>query len=93
LKTIARVETERASIYLQQLCKHFAHKRPVVFTPTRGEIKFDAGTCRLEATEGVLVLEADGADQEKVDHLQMVIEKHLSRFAFREPPNMNWQPA
>ena len=31
--SVARVETERASIYLQQLCKHFAHKLPVSFTP------------------------------------------------------------
>jgi hypothetical protein len=53
--SIARVETERASIYLQQLCKHFAHKIPVTFTPEQGQITFSAGICRLEASDGILV--------------------------------------
>ena len=50
---IARVETERASIYLQQLCKHFTHKLPVTFTPEKGQITFSIGICRLEASDGV----------------------------------------
>jgi hypothetical protein len=55
----ARITTERASIYLQQLCKHFAHRLPVEFTPERGQITFSNGTCRLTANSDVLTLEAD----------------------------------
>jgi uncharacterized protein len=89
---IARVETERASIYLQQLCKHFAHKLPVTFTPEKGQITFSIGICRLEASDGILVLGAEAEDDTKLTQLQGVIDKHLLRFAFREPPTIEWHP-
>ena len=46
----ARIATPLASRYLQQLCKHFAHKLPVEFDPQRGRIEFSIGLCRLEAS-------------------------------------------
>jgi hypothetical protein len=58
-RSTARVTSERASIYLQQLCKHFGHRIPVEFTPERGVITFAAGTCRLAAADGVLTLQAE----------------------------------
>ena len=88
---IARVETERASIYLQQLCKHFAHKLPVTFTPEKGQITFSIGICRLEASDGILVLGAEAEDDTKLTQLQGVIDKHLLRFAFRDPPKIEWR--
>ena len=91
--SIARVETERASIYLQQLCKHFAHKLPVTFTPEQGQITFSAGICRLEASDGVLVLKAEAEDDARLAQLQGVIDKHLLRFAFRDPPKIEWRAA
>lgn len=89
----ARIETERASIYLQQLCKHFAHKLPVTFTPEQGQIAFSAGICRLEARDGILVLKAEAEDEARLAQLQGVIDKHLLRFAFRDPPKIEWQAA
>ena len=89
---IARVETERASIYLQQLCKHFAHKLPVTFTPEQGQITFSLGICRLEAGNGVLTLGAEAEDTARLTQLQGVIDKHLLRFAFRDPPKIEWHP-
>jgi uncharacterized protein len=86
----ARIETERASIYLQQLCKHFAHKLPVTFTPEQGQITFSIGICRLEASDGILVLGAEAADDARLTQLQGVIDKHLLRFAFRDPPRIEW---
>src|SRR5262245_19295918 len=86
----ARIETERASIYLQQLCKHFAHKLPVTFAPEQGQITFSAGICRLEASNGVLVLKAEAEDDARLVQLQGVIDKHLLRFAFRDPPKIEW---
>ncbi len=89
--SIARVESERASIYLQQLCKHFAHKRPVEFTPARGQIALGAGMCRLDATGGTLTIRAEAEDADKLAQLQDVIAKHLERFAFRSPVTLDWR--
>lgn len=90
---IARIETERASIYLQQLCKHFAHKLPVTFTPEKGQITFSIGICRLEASDSILVLGAEAEDDARLTQLQSVIDKHLLRFAFRDPPKIEWHAA
>ena len=86
----AHIESERASIYLQQLCKHFAHRLPVEFTPERGQIVFSVGTCRLEAESGVLTLHAEAADDAQLAQLQDVVVRHLVRFAFRDPPIIEW---
>jgi hypothetical protein len=91
--SVAKIESERASIYLQQLCKHFAHKLPVEFTPERGQITFSAGTCRLEAKDNVLTITAEAEDLAGVERLQGVIERHLVRFAFRDPPKFEWSAA
>ena len=91
LQSEARVTTERASIYLQQLCKHFAHRLPVEFTPEQGQITFSVGTCRLAADSGVLTLRAEAEDEPRLAQLQGVIEKHLLRFAFRDPPEITWR--
>jgi len=76
--------TERASICLQQLCKHFAHRLPVEFTPERGQITFSVGTCRLAADAVVLTLHAEAADDAQLAQLQDVVARHLLRFAFRD---------
>ncbi|MCB1357245.1 MAG: DUF2218 domain-containing protein [Maritimibacter sp.] len=44
------VQTAKASQHLQQLFKHFAHKRPVEFTAEQGRIEFDFGLCLLDAS-------------------------------------------
>jgi hypothetical protein len=93
LHTVARISSERASIYLQQLCKHFAHKAPVEFTPEQGQITFSSGICRLTAKDHVLTLMADAEDEANMKRLQDVVERHLIRFAFREPHVIEWHPA
>jgi hypothetical protein len=89
-QSMARVQTERASIHLQQLCKHFAHKLPVTFTPQQGRIEFSIGTCALEADQGVLTLRAEAEDAERLAKLQDVVDKHLARFAFKTPVTIEW---
>ena len=93
-RSVATVKSERASIYLQQLCKHFAHRIPVEFTPERGRITFpDTGTCRLTAADGLLTLEAEAEDADRLARVQDVVDRHLVRFAFREPPVIEWKAA
>jgi hypothetical protein len=78
------VATEKASRYLQQLCKHFAHKIPVSFTPEKGECQFVCGTARLDASDTGLHIRIDSPDDEQRAQTERVIESHLVRFAFRE---------
>jgi hypothetical protein len=86
----ASAETASASRYLQQLCKHWAHKFPVEFTPSQGEIELPMGRCRLAAEDGRLTVTASAADPAGLERLEKVIIEHLQRFAFREQLQFNW---
>ncbi len=89
----ARVLTEHASKYLQQLCKHFQHKLPASFDATAGAISFPTGEVKLaaEAEALALALESPGADE--LERLKDVVARHLVRFAFREELNVAWRDA
>lgn len=89
----AQVTTELASRYLQQLCKHFAHKLPVTFDPEHGRIEFSIGVCELAAVPGTLTMQAEAADETALRQLEQVVARHLERFAFREQPEVAWVPA
>ncbi len=98
LKTVAaqgeaHIATANASRYLQQLCKHFAHKLPVSFDPQAGQISFPSGECRLKAEDGVLKLTVAVPDAAQLAHLEDVVARHLLRFAFREELTIDWRPA
>ena len=88
----ATISTNRASSYLQQLCKHFGHKVPVEFTPETGRIDLPFGTCELRAEETSLTLTANGGSG-SLERLEQVISDHLARFAFRENIALTWQRA
>lgn len=91
--SVAKIATPQASRYLQQLCKHFAHKRPVAFDETAGRIEFTIGTCRLEAGEAILRLMLDAPQAADMPQLQDVVVRHLERFAFREMLAVDWRAA
>jgi hypothetical protein len=88
--SIAEIRTEKASGYLQQLCKHFEHKRPVTFDPHKGHIAFQDGSCELSAEGGRLTLKVTSADLDGIGRLEDVVERHLVRFAFREDLSLTW---
>ena len=86
---MARAETEiktpQASIYLQQLCKHWSHKFQVEFTPEQGKIPFNPDvTCFLDAQNGVLKLAVQAPTPEDVTRMEGVVIEHLKRFSHRE---------
>lgn len=94
LKSKARYETSHGSKYLQQLCKHFAHKIEATYTETEGQLAFEMGSARLRADDGGLEIVVTGADEEAIARLHNVIDRHLERFAFRESfTRMPWQAA
>lgn len=85
----ARVTTPHARRYLQQLCKHFAHKVPVEFTPTSGSVALPFGSCAFAADAQRLLLSVQGA-QHELAQLERFFGAHIARFAFRENPTLTW---
>jgi uncharacterized protein len=85
LSSEARIETQAASKYLQQLCKHWSHKFAVEFTPEQGRIPFpDGRSCELAAADAALTIRVTAADPATLDRTKIVVIDHLKRFAFRE---------
>lgn len=77
--------TAHASRYLQQLCKHWGHKFDVTFDPATGRVPFDNGVvCDLAATPDHLSVALTGPADE-AERMCGVFERHLVRFAHREP--------
>ena len=87
----ADVATEHASRYLQQLCKHWAHKFPVSFDPSHGEIELTIGRTVMDAGDTALRIALTAADAASLERLESVVEDHIKRFAFREELAFAWQ--
>jgi hypothetical protein len=45
----ATVSSEKASRYLIQLCKHFAHKTPAEYDASQGRVDVQPGLCLMSA--------------------------------------------
>lgn len=80
----ATLATENGSKYLQQLCKHFAHKIEVTYTPTTGSAALPTGPAQLNADDAGLWVEVTARDPEGLVVAKGIIDSHLKRFAFRE---------
>jgi hypothetical protein len=88
VRSVAEVATPDASRYLQQLFKHFGHKRPVTFDERSGRIAFSIGEYRLDADETTLRLSLSTPDAHQMEELKDVVARHQLRFAFRDPPTI-----
>jgi hypothetical protein len=93
-----------ASRYLQQLCKHWAHRLPVELSFDQGNVTFpkdlrgadDPGDARVTfySLENALRIEIQATSMDQLERLKDVVARHLDRFAFREAPlAFNWRPA
>lgn len=91
-RTTGRLVTLKSSQYLQQLCKHFAHKTAVSYTETTGSVALRDTAVQLLAEGPVLTASFEASDAESRAILCDVIDRHLARFAFREGiEKMDWQ--
>jgi hypothetical protein len=88
----ARISTPLGKRYLGQLCKHFEHKIPVTLADGVGKITFDAGSCDLTSDAETLVMLCTADAPEKLARVEDVVARHLARFAFRDVPEIVWQP-
>lgn len=92
----ARVPTQSASKYLQQVCKHWEHNLPVQYDLLHGQIIFakDArgadwpadAVVTLDAGADTLVCTINASAEGQRDGLKGALERHIDRFAFREAP-------
>jgi hypothetical protein len=100
----ARVATERPTLYLRQLCEHFADERQrhsaqefeATFDDHEGFVDFApviSGNCHLEARQGgLLVVVASGTDQDALERVQRIVTKHLERFGRPDGLTVQWGP-
>lgn len=93
LTETAKIPTALASRYLQQLCKHFAHKIAVRYDADAGEALFPWGRCTMTAADGILTLHCEAADAEALARVKAVVDDHLVRFAWKEGLKPDWFPA
>lgn len=84
LKATSTLETERASRYLQAMCKHFAHKVPVSYDQATGTADMPFGRLNMSAAGNTLRFDIEAADDQSLDRMKYVVEGHIARFAFRE---------
>jgi hypothetical protein len=94
IETTARVPTDKAGRYLQQLCKHWAHNLTVDFTAEAGTVIFpkDArgadwpGDAKLTMTAHNDNLECriEASSEGQLEGLKGTVARHLDRFAFRD---------
>ena len=100
LSAEARVETERSSRYLVQLCEHLnkvgqAHPQMQVHvecSDDRGAIAFDWGRCTLRAEPGVLTLRAEAPDEESLRRLEQRVADRLELIGRSDQLTVTWKP-
>ena len=78
--------TLHAAKYIQQLCKHWAHKLEVEQSGQTGVVHFPAGVATMTAGTGELTVTISAQDEATVERLKGVVATRLDRFAFREAP-------
>ena len=89
---MATVPTPNASRYLQQLCKHWAHKFATDFGEDQGRIDMGEGRqVILAAAPDRLTIRVSAPDDPA--RLQQVVQDHIVRFAFRETLAFDWRAA
>lgn len=87
----AVVPTPHASRYLQQLCKHWAHKAQATFTPAAGRVVFETWQVELAATDETLSVTLTATEDADTGRLRQVVADHLQRFAAKEALVFNWR--
>jgi hypothetical protein len=82
----ARVPTTHGAKYVQQLCKHWAHKLEVELGEGTGIVRFKDGVAMMTSGPDALSVTVEADQEEPVERLKEVVAQHLDRFAFREAP-------
>jgi uncharacterized protein len=91
-KATAQLDTDRASRYLQAMCKHFAHKVEVDYDSERGHAALPDGSLTMNASPSELRFEVEAEDLQKLLRTRYIVDAHIVRFAFREKlMGLSWE--
>lgn len=90
---IATFKSERASRHMAALCHHFGRKVESQCRDETGWIQFPFGRCEMSVEDNQLNLRAHADDSDRLEQVVQILTSHLDRFAFRENPQLTWQPA
>ncbi len=91
IETTAVIRTEFASKYMQQLCKHFAHKVTAEYDAHKAFVELPPGPCRMNAEGDALMVHCQSESAKGVEVMQQIIESHIVKFAWREELDIAWQ--
>jgi hypothetical protein len=87
----ADVSIERPERYGKQLASHLSHKIEVTETEAGWVLQIRSGEGRVLPQTDTLVLEALAHDEETLEKVKDVLERHLRKFASKfEPLDVNW---
>ncbi len=84
------IETDRAERLMKALCNHFARKNPAGYEGNKGFAEFDYGKCDIEVVENKMFLKIFAENEENMEHLKFVVEKHLKKFSPDEEIVFDW---
>lgn len=87
----AEIRSERASRYLVQLCKHFAHKTTANYDDRTGKVDFQPGLCVMHAAEDCLSLRCEASNEPDLIRVKSIVADHLVRFAWQESIAVEWR--
>jgi hypothetical protein len=102
-----RVQTDHPGRYLVQLGRHaqqahrLRHDRDdtqppprvehVEWSETSGVVDFGRGRCTMQASENLLTLRAEAADEESLQLVQDLVTRDIERFGRRDHLQVSWQ--
>lgn len=90
---VATFKSERANRYMAALCHHFGRKVDAGCDTANGWVQFPFGRCEMSLENDELTFHAHAEDPDRLDQVVQIVSNHLDRFAFRETPELRWQPA
>jgi len=88
--TRSEIKTSKASMYLDRMCRHFAHKVEVERSESEACIKFSIGRCQLVAQSSCLLVTCFSPDPNQLAELKDVVKSHFDRFAQKDSLILHW---
>lgn len=85
-----KADTASAVLYMNKLCKHFAHKIEIQRDANQVQAKFPYGQCHMQASEIQLAFTCTTPEARGAAMMRFVLEDHLKRFAQRENLTIQW---
>ncbi len=87
----AEITTPSGERLINRLAKHWAHKLEVEQSEQQCKISFATGTCIMLAESDKLVVAIETLEEEHLDELEGVVERHLIRMAGDEELAIVWE--